>query len=313
MDWKAYLRDFWAPLLKRKFNMIAIAIFVGTYFRLLPSWGSLFGIFAFLLAYTTIYYYNDLLDYERDIEHRFMPRDKLLYHGKANFCDYIVLLGWIPVVGVSLAFLYSPLLGIFTAFAILANHIRTHISQRLPRELLLGMVEFLNFEAFWIALYGTVIPGLAVPVFVAYSAAYALNHAVYKMRKQSLRRVLRQPWVYAMFLAFLVAAAFSIPLAASSTLHLVALITASVIYFGLVGVEALRYAENPEEGMSRIVKAHEVGVLLSGLVLVLIGAAFVYAHLPTIPAPIPAPHSMVSILRSIDHYQQQVLSLASQL
>ena len=313
MDWKAYLRDFWVPLLKRKFNMIAIAIFVGTYFRLLPNWGSLFGIFAFLLAYTTIYYYNDLLDYERDMKHRFMPRDKLLYHGKASFRDYIILLGWIPVVGVSLAFLYSHLLGIFTAFAILANHIRTHVSQRLPRELLLGVVEFLNFEAFWIALYGAVIPGLAVPVFVAYSAAYALNHAVYKMRKQSLHRVLRQPWVYAMFLAFLVAAAFSIPLAASSAFHLVALITASIIYFGLVGVEALRYAENPEEGMPRIVKAHEVGVLLSGLVLVLVGAVIVYAHLPNIPAPIPAPRSMFYLLQSIDHYQQQVLSLAGQL
>ncbi len=313
MDWKAYLRDFWACVLKRKFNMVAITVFVGTYFGMLPTWSSLLGVAIFLLAYSTIYYYNDLLDYESDKTHRFMPKDKLLYHGKASFRDYLVLLGWMSVVGVSLAFLYSPLLGIFTTLAILFNHLRTHVSRRVIREMLLGVVEFLNFEAFWVALYGSVIPGLALPVFAAYSAAYALTHAIYKLRKQSFVHALRQPWIYVMLAVFLVAAAFSIPLAASSTLHLLALLTASLVYFGLVGVEALRYAEEPETGMPQIVRAHDVGIVLSGIILVVIGAAIVYAHLPTAPAPIPAPHEMTVLLKSLDQYQQQIISLASEL
>gem|GEM_PF-5491740 len=89
---------------------------------------------SFLFAYSTIYYYNDLLDYDTDKKRSYMPSDKLLYYGDASPYDYVHLLAWVPVVGLSAAFLYSQLLGVVSALAILVNHLRTlliHLSQGL--------------------------------------------------------------------------------------------------------------------------------------------------------------------------------------
>jgi len=293
--------------------MIAITIFVATYFDMLPSWHSIIGVAIFLVAYSSIYYYNDLLDYETDKKRAFMPPEKLLYHGKASQRDYIHLLAWVSVAGVAAAFMYSPLLGIVTALAILTNHARTVIRNLALREFLLAVVELLNFEAFWIAMYGSPIPGVALPLFVTYSAAYGFTHAAYKLRSKPLLWALRQWWMLLLGSIVVLAAAFSIPLVVSSTAHLFALLAFSITYVGMVGAQAMRYADDVEGGMERIMRAHDVAILVTTVFLMLLGAGIVYASLPTTPLPVSAPPEMTTFLSNVDVYQYRLLELASRL
>lgn len=288
--------------------MIAVTVFVATYFGLVPGIASLIGLAAFLLAYSSIYYYNDLLDYESDKKRAFMPPEKLLYHGRASQRDYIHLLAWTPVVGLALCFLISPILGVVVTLAILLNHVRTVVKNLFLRELLLGVVELLNFEAFWISMYGTLVPGMALPIFVTYSAMYALFHALYKLRSRPLAWAVRQWWVLILALLAVVGAAFSIPLAASSVVHLFGLLLVTAVYVLLVGTQAARYARDVEAGMQKIFKYHDLAVVVGASLLVLIGAAIVYAHLPTAPLPVPTPREMTVLLSEIDRYQQMFLS-----
>jgi len=309
VNWEAYFAKFWKSILVRKANMIAMVIFVATYFSLLPVLRGFVGLGIFLLAYSSIYYYNDLLDYERDKTRAYMPPDKLLYHGSATQRDYVHLLAWIPVVGISAAFIYSPLLGIVTAVTILANHLRTIIKNLFAREFLLAVVEFLNFEAFWVALYGSLIPGFAIPLFGVYSFAYALSHAVYKLRSKPLLQVLRTWWVWVLAVAVLVNAAFSLPLVAKSTLHAIAILVASAAYILLVVLSASRYLhEDLESGMQRIFRAHDVGLTLATLIFMAIGVAMVYVHIPTAPLPVSPPANLGFALHAIDQYQQRILA-----
>ncbi len=310
MNWRAYLGKFWKSILVRKANMIAVTIFIATYFSLLPSWKSLFGLAAFLLAYSSIYYYNDLLDYESDKKRAFMPADKLLYHGDASVRDYIHLLAWVPVVGIALTFIYSPVLGIFTVSAILINHWRTLIRGNLfARELLLAFVEFLNFEAFWAALYGGPIPGLAIPVFAAYSLAYALAHGAYKLRSKPLLHVLRMPWVWVLAAGIFVAAFLSLPLVSRSSVHAVAIAVASFVYVLFVSLSAARYLRKDlESGMQRIFRAHDVALTVATLVFMMVGVLIVYAHIPTAPLPVATPAYLRLALSQIDRYQSLLFS-----
>ena len=289
--------------------MVAVVIFVATYFSILPSIKGLVGLALFLFAYSSIYYYNDLLDYDTDRKRSYMPPDKLLYHGDAAPRDYVHLLAWVPVLGISSAFLYSPLLGVVTALTILMNHLRTIVKNLFLRETLLAVVEFLNFEAFWVALYGSLIPGLAIPIFGAYAFAYALSHAVYKLRSKPLLQAIRTWWLWALAIAIFVNAAFSLPLVSESTVHAVAILVASVVYVLFVTLAASRYLnEDLESGMQKIFRAHDVGLTLATLVFTGIGVAIVYAHIPTTPIPISTPASMRLALSSIDQYQSQLLA-----
>jgi len=289
--------------------MLAIVIFVATYFSLLPDLRGLLGLAIFLFAYSTIYYYNDLLDYENDRKRAYMPPDKLLYHGDASPRDYVHLLSWVPVIGLSAAFLYSPLLGVVSALAILTNHFRTILKNLFVREVLLAVVEFLNFEAFWVALYGSLIPGLAVPVFGAYSFAYALTHAIYKLRSKPLLDILRARWVWILVAVLFLNAVLSIPLVAKSVLHAIAILAASAVYILLVALAASRYLRRDlESGMQRIFRAHDVGITVATLVFMVIGVAIVYAHIPTTPAPLPTPEKVRIALSAIDYYQSRILA-----
>lgn len=308
MDWRAYVVDFWGSILRRKFNMLAVTVFVATYFGLIPSLESLAGLLAFLLAYSSVYYYNDLLDYESDARRKFMPPDKLLYHRRASQRDYLHLLAWTSVLGTALCFLISPLLGVVTVLAVLLNHARTLLKNLFLRELLLGAVELLNFEAFWIAMYGDLIPGIALPIFVTYSAMYSLFHALYKLRSRPLLWAVRQWWVWLLILLVVVGAAFSIPLAASSTVHLFGLLLVTAVYLLIVGANAARYLDDVEGGMDRIFRYHDLAVVVGASLLVLIGAAVVYANLPTAPLPISPPREMTVILSEVDRYQRLIVS-----
>ena len=308
MDWRAYVVDFWGSVLKRKFNMLAVTVFVATYFGLVPDPVALVGLAAFLFAYSSIYYYNDLLDYNSDTKRRFMPPDKLLYHGHATREDYLHLLAWVPVIGIALCFLVSPLLGIVTVLAILLNHMRSVLKNLFLRELLLAAVELLNFEAFWIAMYGNPIPGLALPIFVTYSAAYSFCHALYKLRSQPLLWAIRQWWVWFLAALTAVGAAFSIPLAASSTVHLIGLLMVTLVYVIIVGASAARYMDGKGHGADKIFKSHDLAIVLGASLLVLFGAAVVYANLPTTPLPLSPPQEMAVFLSEIDQYQKAIVS-----
>lgn len=287
--------------------MIAVTIFVATYFALTPSWKSFIGVVLFLFTYSSVYYYNDLIDYKSDKKRAYMPSEKLLRHEKATEKDYVHLLAWVPVAGLLSTYLYSPLLAVVAALAILVNHARTVVKNLFVREVLLAVVEFLNFEGFWVALYGSLIPGLAVPIFAAYSSAYALSHALYKLRSKPLLWAVRQWWVWVLAGVLFVSAVFSIPLAAESTAHFIALIVFTALYVLAVGVQAARYANNVEAGMEKIFKAHDVALVIGTVMLMLIGAAIVYANIPIEPLPVQPPAQMTVVLSSIDRYQNEIL------
>lgn len=176
--------DLFIPKLLLKLQMLAFVVFVAALLGYTPDWSGILGFFLFFLTYISTYFYNDIVDLDDDRRKAVYPA-KLLARGWASYSEYLFLTANLFAMGVFLATLYNPLLGVVAFLAVFLNNIRSHVRGILPRQLLLVFVEFLNFAAGWVALYGSFPNLLASAVFLEYGVLYAFGHIVYKVRKSA--------------------------------------------------------------------------------------------------------------------------------
>lgn len=184
MDILSLFRDLIIPKFVLKLQMLAFVVFIATILGNAPNLSGIVGFLLFFITYLSTYFYNDLLDLEDDKTKAVYPA-KLLARGRATEKEYLFLATNLFALGVLLTALYSPLLGIVTFFAVFLNNLRSHVRSVLPRQVLLVLVEYLNFVAGWIALYSSFPGTWPSSVFLEYATLYALGHIVYKLRKQA--------------------------------------------------------------------------------------------------------------------------------
>jgi len=191
MNWWEFFKHLFVPKLVLKTHMLAFVVFVASLLRYSPDWSGVLGFFLFFLTYLSTYFYNDIVD-ARDDEKKAVYPAKLLARGWATQSEYLFLAANLFATGVLITTFYNPVLGAAAFLAVFLNNIRSHIREVFPRQVFLALVEYLNFVAAWISLYGG-FPGiLESAVLMEYCLLYALGHIVYKVRnplKSTLQRV----------------------------------------------------------------------------------------------------------------------------
>jgi len=259
-----------------KLMFFSLVFFVGTILGKAPDAKGMLGAVLFYLAYFSTYIYNDLLDFESDKRKKFAYSAKALVHGYASLREFIILLGNFSILFTFLATLWDPLLGMFTVLAVITNNIRTHVGNKYRRQILLMIVELLNFEAFWQAMYGEPLPLIFLPLFLTYSSIYSTLHMVYKVTDNyspgDLIRVIRKRSIQKLAAITFLALITTIPSLLLSTYHFLALLLSVMVYAG-IHLYYIRRAENPRT----IERTQRTAILLISLVL--IGSAFLYSSM----------------------------------
>lgn len=299
---KALLFDYLLSKFMRKFHQIVLVIFVGSILGGFPNpVHGIVGSVLFLLGYLSTYLYNDIMDYEED---RAGPvyREKILVRGKATLKEFIILLGFLTPTTIFLATLWDPLLGFFTLLAVLTNNVRTHMRRVVKRQVALMLVEFFNFEAFWQAFYGSPIPAIFTPFFVAYSAIYAVSHGVYKLRAQGeLKKVLHTREMRVMMFIALAAVVFSLPALVMSVYHFLLLLVAFSVYAVPQYVFVSKVGMWSNRAMDRIMSAHYFWITLVSLILLL--GAFVYVSVgDPLRVAVPFSHYLQPYYRTAEYF-----------
>ncbi len=135
------------------------------------------GFIAFFIAYTSIYFINDLMDYEYDKKRKHLAYDKPLVTLGIDPKVFAFLGYFHAVTGLSLAFICSTTFGAVLAFTLLLAHIRSLFKGKISRTFLLFVLESFNFASFATILTGnlsSILKALAIlaPVAVFYSFGY---------------------------------------------------------------------------------------------------------------------------------------------
>ncbi|NPA86638.1 MAG: UbiA family prenyltransferase [Candidatus Diapherotrites archaeon] len=271
-----FLRWFLLSKAIRKFQQVAMVIFVGTILGQVPSPWGVVGALLFFLVYLNTYFYNDLFDYEEDKKKGAVYKEKALVLGYATPKEFLVLMGNLLAISVFLATLWDPLLGFFSVMALILNNIRTHVKDTVLRQILLILVELFNFEAFWNAFYGGAIPTIFIPLFIAYSSLYALGHGVYKLRKKGkLDDIVRSREMRNLIVISILAIIFSLPSLFLSPYHFAFLVLGLLVYTLPMLRLVSRGRMDDQRKMEEVSVNHNMAMLMVSLVLLLGAALYV--------------------------------------
>jgi len=246
MKVREFLSNFLFSKLVNKFQQIAFVLFLGTALNKIPPLISFIGILLFLLTYFSTYFYNDLMDLEDDRNTKGYI-SKVLLTGVASQKEFIAIGFNLALIGGVLSTIWEPLLGILGFLSVIINNLRTHVRRSEIRQILLVIVELLVFEAFWYAFYGTLIPGILLPVFVVYSSLYAGLHSIYKDLLKGNRDVkssLKRPVVLILLAIALISAILSLPALTNMPFHFFVLAMGGLGYVSFIYFIGLSKAKN---------------------------------------------------------------------
>ena len=234
--WKIFLTDFVLSKLVNKFQQIAFVLFLGTGLNKIPPLISFLGVILFLITYFSTYFYNDLMDLEDDKATK-DNLSKVLLRGIISPREFIAIGFNLALIGGVLTTLWEPLLGVIAFLSVLLNNLRTHLKRSEVRQLLLVIVELLGFEGFWYALYGTLIPGILLPVILVYCSLYSALHTIYKeilRGRKDIRNLLRKPIVVTLLALSLTSSFLSLPALVKMPFHFVVLALGGIGYVSFI-------------------------------------------------------------------------------
>jgi 4-hydroxybenzoate polyprenyltransferase len=118
------------------------------------------GLAGFLIAYHSVYQFNDLMDYKEDIKNKFKLKIKLLPRGdvKREYVESYTFL--FAVVGLVISFLVNNFFGLLVATCLFLNFLHSSSFIRLKNSKLLlpnlFFIEFIKYSLGWFALTGSI-------------------------------------------------------------------------------------------------------------------------------------------------------------
>ena len=218
MKWGRFFllfRHLFFETLIKKLNMLAFVVMLALALNAYSSspLESFTGLVLFCIFYSSVYFYNDLYDLERDktrpLPHKLLARGIFSRTEYRNFWVASMLLGFV------LCTLFSPVFSFLALFAVLANFLRTKYLSSLPaRTVSLFFVEFANLLTFWYAATKTLIYLPSLPPLSLYACVYIFAYALYK-------KGLSLSGIHAVFLPFIfLSLYFSLPVFLSSGIAL---------------------------------------------------------------------------------------------
>ncbi len=193
---KKLLKVYWLFLkfhLPRKFLLMSIIYFFAKRimnFQVSLTLSTALGVFIFFLAYSSIYFMNDFLDYDYDRKRRSFGYDKPLVTEKINPAVFAYLAYLHLALGILLAILYSKLFSVLIILTVLIAHLRHLIRNLAGRTALLALLEAGNLLSIGYVIDRNLITD---PKFLSFALVFSLFYAVmylgYRKRKFLWRSV----------------------------------------------------------------------------------------------------------------------------
>lgn len=115
----------------------------------------LIGLIGFVIAYQSVYQFNDLMDYESDRKDKVRREKKPLARGDASRKDVESYSYILSVIGLSICFFVNPYFGILVSATLFLNFLHSSHFVRLKESKLLlpnlFFIEFLKYSIGWFA------------------------------------------------------------------------------------------------------------------------------------------------------------------
>lgn len=169
------------------FYLIGV-IFYFLIYRNFSFFNFFIGMFGFVLAYNSIYFFNDLIDYNKDKADKFRRKIKPLITGKFSFETAVMNLVLCLIIGISLSFYISFSYGILVMFLILLCYLHTTFFKKIGTLFSYGnmvFIQIIKFSTGWFAFTTTMIN---YPFFIilAISFGYTFSYHFWKNQDQFL-------------------------------------------------------------------------------------------------------------------------------
>ncbi len=228
---------------------------------------------SFMILYSSVYYYNDLSDYNSDKKMNFNHKSKLLVKGFFTKKEYKNLFIFSTVSGIVLLWIINTFYAFLSFLLVIFNHLRTKYLKTLPKRIFsLFWVQFFNLVIFWFVLTKQLFNVFVCPLFTLYSFAYTLSYYFYKKNMNvSISALLK---FLPLFLLFIY---FALPILLEKLL-IIPLAVGATIYVLLIGI-------NREKHLNDLMILGLIAITLSTLIF--ISYPFFEKELPRVNESLP--------------------------
>lgn len=139
-------------------NILQFLIGVALYYVLISDkipLTTILGLFSFLLAYSAVYLFNDIMDYEHDIRDSLKRKTKAIARGDLSKLEAVNFLLVFVVVGLLLSAFVNKYFTILLSFILFLNFLfsseYTRFKDKWTRAPTIFLIQLLKFSAGWFA------------------------------------------------------------------------------------------------------------------------------------------------------------------
>ena len=171
------------------------------------------GLIGFLIAYQSVYFFNDVMDYEDDRKSVFKKKIKMETTGKLKKNTMISLSYILSAIGIAICFFINKLLGFAVIALLIMNflHSSNLIKWKKTSLVLPNMfsIEFIKYSLGWF-IFTSSLAKFPIFLFALLSMLYILGYAYYK---QDIKHFLTRKILYlcAISIAFYILSIFLYP------------------------------------------------------------------------------------------------------
>lgn len=147
------------------------------------------GLVGFLVAYQSVYFFNDLMDYESDRKDRLRSKIKLLTKGRISVNTAISLAFFFAIAGLFISFSVGQFFGVMVFLCLFLNFLHSSNMLRLKTTKLLlpnlFVIEFIKYSLGWFV-FSSDISNFPFFIIAFASAAYITSYVYYKNNVRDL-------------------------------------------------------------------------------------------------------------------------------
>lgn len=147
---------------------------------------TMFALFSFLLAYSSVYVYNDMIDYKEDRKDKEKLKWKLVAGGRISMDSARTLVLFFTASGLALSFFVSRWFFLIVLAMLFLNFLHSSPRTRFKKSLRkttvnMTAIEFLKFSCGWFALT-TDLTRFPFWLIFAFSIVYTTSYLIYKFK-----------------------------------------------------------------------------------------------------------------------------------
>ncbi|MFZ3077829.1 MAG: UbiA family prenyltransferase [Candidatus Aenigmatarchaeota archaeon] len=160
------------------------ALFYFAFFGSLDAGMFLLGLAGFVISYNSVYYLNDIIDYESDRKDAINKRKKPLVVGAFTKREAVAYYFVSLLIGLPISFAVNNLFGLLIAGLLFINMLHSIVMKRIGiKAVTSGMfvMQFIKYSIGWFALTVT-LDKFPLFIFTAFAASYVTFYLIYKKK-----------------------------------------------------------------------------------------------------------------------------------